>query len=81
MNLLVNLPADLEKTLQKRASEAGVDLSTYVVQMLRADELPQVPEVTDEQFTSGLAKLKAIHQNANPNFDDSRESIYGDRDE
>lgn len=81
MNLIVNLPADLEATLKKRATEAGVDLSTYVVQMLRAEDLAQVPSVSDEQFASGLAKLRAIHQQANPNFDDSRESIYGDRGE
>lgn len=81
MNLIVNLPADLEASLKKRATEAGVDLSTYVLQMLQIDESVQPTSVSDKQFASGLARLRAIHQQANPNFDDSRESIYSDRGE
>jgi len=81
MNLIVNLPADLEASLKKRATEAGVDLSTYVLQRLRFDESVQSTNVSDEQFAAGLARLRVIHHRANPNFDDSRESIYSDRGE
>ncbi len=83
MNLQVNLPADLEAMIKKRAEQAGVDLPTYVLQTLRAsgDEAGNSNPVSDEQFAASLHRLAAIHANANPNFDDSRESIYAGRGE
>lgn len=81
MNLIVNLPADLEASLKKRAEQAGIDLSTYVLQMLRTEELSQPTNVSDEQFAASLERLRTIHKAANPHFDDSRDSIYSGRGE
>lgn len=83
MNLQVNLPADLEAIIKKRAEQAGVDLPTYVLLTLRAsgEDTSNPNPVTDEQFAASLHRLAAIHANSNPNFDDSRESIYAGRGE
>lgn len=83
MNLQVNLPADLEAIIKKRAEQAGVDLPTYILLTLRAsgEDASNPKPVSDEQFAASLHRLAAIHANANPNFDDSRESIYAGRGE
>ncbi len=35
MNLMLNIPADLEVIIRKRAEEAGLELDAYVLQTLR----------------------------------------------
>ncbi len=83
MNLVVNLPAELEAIIKKQAELAGVDMSTYVLQTLRetSEELTTPKSVSNEQFAASIERLYKMHANANPNFDDSRESIYAGRGE
>ena len=83
MNLVVYLPADLEAIIKKRAEQSGDDLPTYVLQTLRgsSEEAALTNMVSDEQFAASIERLRAIHANANPNFDDSRDSIYAGRGE
>ena len=83
MNLTLNVPSDLESFIKKRAEEAGVDVQAYVLQSLRNVEEDWCSDrpISDEQFAASLERIKAIHHSANPNFDDSRESIYADRGE
>lgn len=83
MNLQVNLPADLEAIIKKRAEQTGVDLPTYVLLTLRAsgEDTANPNPVTDEQFAASLHRLAAIHANSNPNFENSRESICAGRGE
>lgn len=79
MNLVLNLPADLEAILKKRAERAGLDIPAYVLQTLRISDLELNGEqsVTDEQFEASLNRLREIHSHVPSTFDDSRESIYG----
>ena len=35
MNLVLDLPADLEAIIKRRAEQAGLDVPTYVLQTLR----------------------------------------------
>jgi hypothetical protein len=83
MNLMLNLPADLEAILKKRAEQAGLDIPAYVLQTLRGSDVELTGEslVSNEQFEASLHRLREIHSKVAPGFDDSRESIYEGRGE
>ncbi len=83
MNLVLNLPADLEAIIKKRAAQAGLDIPDYVVQTLRWSdlELTGEPSISNEQFEASLNRLRQIHAEVPAAFDDSRESIYEGRGE
>lgn len=83
MKLEVNLPADLETIIKKQAEQSGVDLHTHILHTLRRSckEPTQSNLVSDERFAAGIERLRSIHARANPNFDDSRASIYAGRGE
>lgn len=78
MNLVLNLPADLEALLKKRAEQAELDIPTYVLQTLRLSDLEQAGDacISNEQFAASLTRLAEIHANVPAQFDDGRESIY-----
>jgi hypothetical protein len=83
MNLVLNLPADLEAIIKKRAELAGLDVPAYVLQTLRCSnlELTGEPSISNEQFEASLNRLREIHSKVPATFDDSRESIYEGRGE
>ncbi|QDV25906.1 hypothetical protein [Aureliella helgolandensis] len=83
MNLVLNLPADLEAIIKKRAEQAGLDIPTYVLQTLRVSdlELAGEPSISNEQFEASLNRLRELHSKVPATFDDSRESIYEGRGE
>jgi hypothetical protein len=83
MNLVINLPPDLEAILKKRAEQVGLDISTYVLQTLRIADFDQAGDasISNEQFEASLERLREIHASAPTRFDDSRESIYEGRGE
>ena len=82
MNLVLNLPADLEAIIKKRAEQAGLDVSAYVLQTLRGSDFELTEaSISNEQFEASLNRLREIHAKASPTFDDSRESIYEGRGE
>ncbi len=83
MNLVLNLPADLEAIIKKRAEQAGLDIPTYVLQTLRDSdlELTGEPSISNEQFEASLNRLRELHSKVPATFDDSRESIYEGRGE
>lgn len=83
MNLVLNLPSDLEAIIRKRAEQAGLDIPTYVLQTLRTSDLDQAGDssISNEQFEASLTKLREIHAGVPAQFDDSRESIYEGRGE
>ena len=78
MNLMLNLPADLEATIKKHAEEAGLGLADYVLRTLRLSDtdVTVLPTLSEEQFAASLKRLCDIHTGASTTFDDSRESIY-----
>jgi hypothetical protein len=82
MTIVLQLPPDTEALLRDRAEREGVAPETLALETLRAglgDEEPSVPILSSEawlaEFDAWIAGLKP----GNPNFDDSRESIYPDR--
>lgn len=83
MNLVINLPTDLEGIIRKRAEQAGLDIPTYVLQTLRVADLDQAGDasISNEQFEASLKRLGEIHASVPAQFDDSRESIYEGRGE
>lgn len=83
MNLLLNLPPDLEAILKKRADQAGLEIREYILLALRLPDVDQVGDalVSDQQFEASLKRLAEIHANAPAQYDDSRESIYEGRGE
>lgn len=83
MNLVLNLPADLEAIIKKRAEQAGLDIPAYVLQTLRVSDLEPEGEssISNEQFEASLNRLREIHAKVPFAFDDSRESIYEGRGE
>ncbi len=83
MNLVLNIPADLEEKIKKRAEQAGMDVPTYVLQTLRVSdlELAGEPPISNEQFEASINRLHEIHAKVPSDFDDSRESIYEGRGE
>ena len=83
MNLVLNLPADLEAIIKKRAEQAGLDIPAYVLQTLRVSdlELTGEPAISNEQFEASLNRLRELHSKVPATFDDSRESIYEGRGE
>ncbi|MFY7874679.1 MAG: hypothetical protein ACOVQM_04485 [Pirellula sp.] len=83
MNLVLNLPADLEAIIKKRAEQAGLDIPAYVLQTLRVSdiELTGEPSISNEQFEASLNRLREIHAKVPADFEDSRESIYEGRGE
>lgn len=83
MNLVLNLPADLEAILKRRAEQAGLDIPTYVLQTLRISDFDQAGDasISNEQFEESLKRLREIHATVPVKFDDSRESIYEGRGE
>ncbi len=83
MNLVLNLPADLEAIIKKRAEQAGLDVPAYVLRTLRISdlELNGEPSISNEQFEASLNRLREIHAKVPATFDDSRDSIYEGRGE
>ena len=83
MNLVLNLPADLEAIIKKRAEQAGLDVPAYVLQALRGSDLELTGEqsISNEQFEASLIWLREIHSKVPATFDDGRDSIYEGRGE
>lgn len=83
MNLVLNLPADLQAILKKRAEQAGLDIPTYVLQTLRILYFDQAGDasISNDIFEASLKRLREIHATDPAQFDDSRESIYEGRGE
>lgn len=86
MTLNINLPANLEYALRERATEAGVDIETYILNVVKEEIAPEssVPlggRITHDEFRSKLDQIIQRHGINNGRFDDSRESIYAGRGE
>jgi hypothetical protein len=78
MTIEVQLPHEVESELNRRAELAGQDVSTYVAeavrQMVGADH--NGSEVSYQQWQGDFRAWVESHRSRNPDFDDSRESIY-----
>jgi predicted HicB family RNase H-like nuclease len=83
MNLRIDLPPSLEQSLRQRASEAGMDVESFVMQSIRETlneaDVPLRPSTSD--FGAWLSEVRSLVPQVSHFIDDSRESIYAGRGE
>ena len=83
MGLTIDLPAEVEQELIRRAAAEGKDVATYVVEVVTEKLIPaveQTPTATSTTFGQRLREIIARHGVDCGTFDDSRESIYAGRE-
>ncbi len=80
MMIKIELPSDVESRLTEQAANAGQDVSTYVAQAVRQllvePNGAETESATYEQWHDEFQTWIASHRSRNPDFDDSRESLY-----
>ena len=86
MNLQIHLPPNLENALKLRATAAGKDIASFVVDALREELAQEEPTTnfTDPavlSFGDWLTRWRERAPKTNHFVDDSRESIYAGRGE
>lgn len=86
MTLTIELSVELEDIIRQRASRAGIDIETFVSNLVAnelGDEMDTPPrhKVSHEEFQRRLDQFIRDYGVHNGNFDDSRESIYAGRGE
>ena len=85
MNVNINIPADIETTLLRRAADAGTDVATLVRELVAerlAEDSPSHAKAgSHAEFMARLRRLIEMHPGSNGSLDDSRESIYAGRGE
>lgn len=86
MTLHITLPAEIEHAVRERAFHAGLDVETFVTNVVKdevADDLatPRKRRMSHEEFQSRLQKIMERHPISQHVVDDSRESIYAGRGE
>ena len=86
MNVQIELPANIETVLRRRAEAAGIDLERLVEQVLAQSVTEEDLGATQRTMSHAdfMAKLHGIvdlHPDSNGTMDDSRDSIYDGRGE
>lgn len=86
MTLELHIPAEVEAELRRQAEARGEDLASFVLNAVQerlasAAETPGNRVLEDEAWEREFAAWLAGHKPAGHFVDDSRESIYGGRDE
>ncbi len=80
MTITITLPPETEERLRAQAEATGRDISALVVDALQErlgeSNDPASDVVPYEQWHVEFQKWVASHTSRNPNFDDSRETIY-----
>ena len=78
MTIKLQLPPDIENELAKQATLVGQDISTYVAEAIRemVAQDRNGPEVAYDRWREEFRAWLESHRSRNPDFDDSRESIY-----
>ena len=82
MTIVLHLPPDTETLLRDRAEREGIPPEAIALAALcdRLDgDAPAAPSLSTEAWLAEFDAWIAGHKPRNPNFDDSRESIYPDR--
>lgn len=80
MTIKIDVPAEIEAALHRRAAAFGQDLSEYLQRVIveeAEDELPMPPrDESTEAYMSRLREMIRRHAVRCGHVDDSRESIY-----
>ena len=79
MNVTLSLTEEETAEFQRRATQSGTDVNTFLMKVLR-DRIdcnePDVSSVPYLQWKKDFQEWIARNRSRNPNMDDSRESIY-----
>jgi hypothetical protein len=82
MNLKIEVPANLEPLLRRRAAQAGVPVESFVLQAvtehLAVTDAPRA-SIGAEDFSAWLRQWAAQFPKLEHAIEDSRESIYTGR--
>jgi predicted DNA-binding protein len=85
MTVTIDLPTEFEQALQRRATEAGQDVATFVreavMERLAEVDSPSPAPRSHAEFKERLRQIIAKHGVRCGHVDDSRESIYAGRGE
>jgi hypothetical protein len=84
MNINLELPPDVESTLRREAAASGLDVATFVSDVVTerlTAELPVPRAMSHEEFMARLRRVIALFAGPKRQMDDSRESIYAGRGE
>jgi hypothetical protein len=84
MNVSITLPDNVEAELARRAAAAGMDVATFVRDVV-VDSLAEGAESetldSHVDFMAKLDRIIQLHPRSTGPVDDSRESIYAGRGE
>jgi len=80
MTITITLPLETEERLRAQAKATGQDITMFVMDALN-EKLSESNDssgshVSYEQWHAEFRNWIARHASRNPNFDDSRETIY-----
>lgn len=76
----LTIPEDIEASLRKRAQMAGFEnVEEYALSLLEEEASEPVDVIPFEQWHQKFYEFVNSLGPGNPDFDDSRESIYPDR--
>lgn len=86
MTLTISLPTEIELALRERALAVGLDVETFVTNVVKdevADDVAMEPRrrMSHEEFRARLQRIIDLHPVSHHFVDDSRESIYAGRGE
>lgn len=81
MSIVIDLPAEIEQELVRRAGIVGMDAPALVRELLTERLGVVAPRKTYEETKAALDRIAARHQGVEGFVDDSRESIYAGRGE
>jgi hypothetical protein len=85
MTVTIDIPAEIEATLRRRAEAAGKDVGAivkeFVVECLAEESQAPVKTASHREFMAKLHAVIALHPKSDGSMDDSRESIYAGRGE
>jgi hypothetical protein len=78
MNIELTLSSLEQADLEQRAAAAGSDVPHFIQNLLRAqlDERTETVETPYEEWQADFRSWIDSQRSRNPQFDDSRESIY-----
>lgn len=82
MNLILHLPPETEARLRQASAESGKAPEALALEALDeklATSLNSGPDLSREEWLRHFNEWVSKQKSRNPNFDDSRESIYPDR--
>ena len=86
MTVTLELKPELESRVNAKAKSFGKTVENFLVEIIevsliqKGDEKPFYQTASDDEWIAELDSLAAFSDKIPSTFDDSRESIYGDRE-